>query len=183
MSTRRLLIDSYLQLGYSEGFDSVSLKMIADKVGIEKASVYSHFKCFEDLKQKALDFCQKELEEKIITVDFKTDDLKTLFEKLLYEMTDTFAVFPLNCYISLLEQKKLTDKQVARLSDNLNSMLRARILVALDYAVQRYWANISDTDLIAEVLTPYLRNGILQTLTDKEFDHETVLTFLNQYRH
>lgn len=166
-STRRKLIESYLIEGEEHGFDTVSLGSLAKTVGITKSTIFSHFSNSEDLHNAAIEFCTSSINAGSFSVNFKARNLQDLFTGLINSVTDTFTAFPMNAYLSFLEQKKLTDNGAAALDGSLNSMLRARILVALDYAVQRSWLSINDTDSFADILTPYFRRGL--TITDESY--------------
>ena len=162
-STRQKLIEAYLALGEENGFDTVSLGTLSKEVGITKSTVFSHFSGSEDLHNAAVSYCTETIAKASINVDFSSNDLQSLFVRLINRMVDVLTSFPARSYLSYLEQKSLTDEEAARLSDQLDSMIRARILVALDYAVQRSWISINDTDATADILTPYFRRGLLKT--------------------
>ena len=110
-----------------------------------------------------------------INVDFAAEDLQTLFIHLINHMVDVLTSFPVSAYLSYIEQKGPTDEEAAELSDQLDSMIRARILVALDYSVQRSWISIKDTDATADILTPYFRKGL--TKADESY-WDSLLDFL-----
>ena len=174
-TTRKKLIDSYLEAGEEYGFDNVSLGLLAKKVGICKSTIFSHFSGIQNLHDSAIDLCVKAIEETSINVDFSSNDLQTLFVRLINRTVDVLTSFPERAYLSYLEQKGHTDPDAGKLSDRLNSMIRARILVALDYAVQRSWLSVNDTDAVADILTPYLRRGLM---TSDESYWDSLLDFL-----
>lgn len=174
-STRQKLIDAYLTQGEENGFDTVSLGTLSKKVGITKSTIFSHFDGSEDLHNAAIDYCTQTISNTSINVDFSANDLQTLFVHLINRLVDVFTSFPQRSYLSFLDQKHLTDDNAQTLSNQLDSMIRARILVALDYAVQRSWISINDTDATADILTPYFRRGL--TNTDESY-WDSFLDFL-----
>ncbi len=176
-TTRQKLIDSYLELGDKNGFDTVSLGSLSKEVGITKSTIFSHFSSSEDLHNAAIDYCTSSIKADSFSVNFRSRDLQDLFTNLINSMTDTFTAFPLNAYLSFLEQKSLTDTDAYTLSDRLNSMLRARILVALDYAVQRSWLSVNNTDAISDILTPFFRRGL--TSADESY-WDSLMDFLKE---
>lgn len=177
--TKQRIMESYLETGAFEGFDNVSLSTVASKSGITKATVFSHFESFQALKQAALEFCISSIKADSFSVNFKARDLQDLFTGLINSITDTFTAFPLYAYLSFLEQKKLTDGTAKALDGSLNSMLRARILVALDFTVQRGWLSINDTDACADILTPYFRRGL--STTDESY-WDSLMDFLKDLK-
>lgn len=174
-STRQKLIDTYLSLGEEHGFDTVSLSALSKEVGITKSTIFSHFSGSEDLHNAAIEYCRTVIAETSINVDFSANDLQSLFVRLINRLVDVFTSFPRRSYLSYLDQKHLTDSNAQTLSNQLDSMIRARILVALDYAVQRSWISINDTDAVADILTPYFRRGL--TNTDESY-WDSLLDFL-----
>lgn len=173
--TRQKLIDSYLALGEEYGFDTVSLGTLSKEVGITKSTIFSHFAGSEDLHNAAINYCTQTISNTSINVDFSANNLQTLFVRLINRLVDVFTSFPQRSYLSYLDQKQLTDSNAQQLSNQLDSMIRARILVALDYAVQRSWITINDTDATADILTPYFRRGL--TNTDESY-WDSLLDFL-----
>ena len=177
-STRQKLIDSYLSLGEERGFDTVSLGLLSNEVGITKSTIFSHFSGAEDLHNVAIEYCRSKVAETPVNVDFSANDLQTLFVRLINRMVDVLTSFPGCSYLSYLEQKCLTDSEARVLSDQIDSMIRARILVALDYAVQRSWISINDTDATADILTPYFRRGLTQS--DESY-WDSLMVFLKNF--
>ncbi len=178
-STRQKLIETYLSEGEKYGFDTVSLGSLARTVGITKSTIFSHFSNSEDLHNAAIRYCEEVIASSSINVDFSAKDLQTLFEHLINRMVDILTAFPARSYLSYLEQKNLTDPGAGHLSGRLNSMLRARILVALDFAVQRGWLSINDTDAFADILTPYFRRGL--STTDESY-WDSLMDFLKDLK-
>ena len=162
-STRQKLIDAYLSLGEENGFDTVSLGSLSKEVGITKSTIFSHFSGSGDLHRAGIEYCRQAIAGTPINVDFSSNNIQTLFVRLINRMVDVLTSFPGRSYLSYLEQKSLTDTEARTLSDRLDSMIRARILVALDYAVQRSWISINDTDATADILTPYFRRGLVHS--------------------
>jgi len=163
-TTRENIIRSYLTLGTEKGFDNVSLEDIAQNCGITKATIFSHFENYAALKADALALCKTALDNADFSVNFRTD-YANLFTGLANSAIDTFSSYPLDCYFSLLDQKGMTDPAILHLRADLNSMFRARILVALDYAVQRSWLETDDTDSLSTVLAACMYEGIRRELS------------------
>lgn len=159
MSTKQDVIKAYLELGSSKGFDNVSLADIARTVEIKKASLFSHFESFDSLKKSAVDYCLTALENASFDIDFKASSKEKLFDSFLNAYSETFSNFPLNSYLSLLDQKKPFDSLYSQLSHQLNLMICSRLTVALDFSVQHGWSDIKDTDHLAWMLTLCLRDG------------------------
>lgn len=59
-NTRERILDASLDLFSTHGFDGVSVKQIADQVGIKDSSLYKHFRS----KQEILDTLMKEMNER-----------------------------------------------------------------------------------------------------------------------
>lgn len=78
------------------GYEKTSMQLIADNVGIKKASLYAHFKGKEDIFLSIVNDCIKNNKEdlKILTKQLK--NMKTIEQKL-------YAVF---CHISLYPTEK-----------------------------------------------------------------------------
>ena len=47
--TKKIILNSAIELFYKKGYDQVSIRTIADSVGIKGSSIYNHFKSKEDI--------------------------------------------------------------------------------------------------------------------------------------
>lgn len=159
MNTDQSIIRTYLSLGAQNGFDNVSLSQIASELGIKKPSLFSHFENFDSLKQSAEDFCLEVLSNTDFTIDFKAPSKDSLFESFIESYSKAFTTYPLNCWISLLDQKKAYSEKYRKLSNQLTLMISSRLTVALDFCVQHGWSDISNTDRLAGLLALELRNA------------------------
>ncbi|HAN43747.1 MAG TPA: hypothetical protein DCP98_10055 [Sphaerochaeta sp.] len=152
-NTRQQIMDALLDLGAEKGLSNVSLSDIADKVGIRKASIYSHFESQKAMTESMVEYCQGILQTKSFKVDFKAKDAQSLMEALVDSFLETFAEKPLSSYLSIVQQQRMFDPYFAQQSKKLNSMIGARVRVALEYCVQRSWLDIKDTDVASDFFT------------------------------
>lgn len=153
MDTKHNMIESFLNIGMKEGFDNVSLSRISDAVGIKKASFYSHFNSFSELEEASVSHCMEKLASDEFKLNTKAQDMRELLEYLFGNLSDLFTTFPVNALYSITQQKRTYDRKYAKLSEQLEMMVNARILVALDFCVQRSWTQIDDTDSLALLLS------------------------------
>lgn len=153
MDTKQRMIESYLRMGTESGFDNLSLSRITDSVDIRKASFYSHFNSFSELENTSIGYCL----DKLASVDFKlntkAENMKVLLEYLFGDLYNMFSAFPINALYSISVQKKSYEKKYAKLYSQLEMMVNARILVALDFCVQHSWTDIKDTDALSLLLS------------------------------
>ena len=175
MDRKTHIINTYLELGSKNGFSSVSLNDIAEKEGINKASIFSHFKSYSELKEQADNFCLNILQSKEISVDFTASSVQEVLENLINGFIDTFSDSVLNKWLICLEQLKSTSPKHKTCSEAIDSMINARITVALDYCVQRGWSDLNDTDAVSALLTPFVRS-VLISPEEKEDTLEDVLS-------
>ncbi len=170
MDTKHKMIEAYLSLGIETGFENISLSRITCAVGIKKASFYSHFNSFSQLEDDSVSYCMEKLAENDFRLNTKADNMRVLFEYLFGNLTDLFsdsAVYGLYCMAS---QKRSYNKKYNDIFTLLENMVNSRILVALDYCVQRSWTNIMDTDSLALLLAKSFMNNPDFDLYDTAFD-------------
>lgn len=55
-TTKERIFEATLDLFAQKGFDAVSMREVAEAVGIKKASLYSHFSCKDDLLEQIIDY-------------------------------------------------------------------------------------------------------------------------------
>ena len=83
MNTKEKIFDATLDLFSKKGYDSVSLKEIADEVGIKKSSIYGHYDSKEAILMEIFDYFSNLLEydELLNSKDFLlSSDNKILIE-------------------------------------------------------------------------------------------------------
>ena len=158
------IITTYLELGMKKGFANVSLSDIASVENINKASIFSHFKDYADLKRSALEYCRKALAASDVKIDYKAPSKDYFIRTLCNSFNDMLGTFPVNAYVSMLDQTREFDSVCSQLSDSLDMMIKARLTVALDFCVQRGWSDINDTDVAAAILTPSVRNSSIESV-------------------
>ncbi len=56
MTTKERIFEIALDLFSQKGFDAVSMREIAEAVGIKKASLYSHFSSKDELLEQIIEF-------------------------------------------------------------------------------------------------------------------------------
>lgn len=175
MDTKDRILDSFLHLGQDKGFQEISISQISVLAGIKKATVFSHFKDKEELKDKALAKCLSALDKAEFNIDFKAKDKEELFVSLINSFLDTFTTFPVSALLSYSEQLRGVDDRALGISKDIDRIISSRLLVALDYCVQRSWSTIDYTDALSELLSPAVRdmiNGFLdeESLIDNLLD-------------
>lgn len=152
MNTKINIIDTYLTLGVENGFDNISLSMITDKIGIKKPSFYSHFSSFSELENASVLYCMDYLSNDKFELYTKADNMKILLEFLFGNLIDLFSDFKVYALYCMALQKKSFNDKFSGIYTKLENMVNSRILVALDYCVQRSWTDIKDTDTVALLL-------------------------------
>ncbi|MEY8001748.1 TetR/AcrR family transcriptional regulator [Clostridium sp. Mt-5] len=81
------------------GYEKTSMQLIANNVGIKKASLYAHFKGKEDIFFSIVNDCIKNNKEELKILSKQLKSMKTIEQKL-------YAVF---CHISLYPTEKNKD--------------------------------------------------------------------------
>lgn len=153
MNTNEDIILKTLELGHEKGLANVSILDIATATGLRKSSLYSHFKSKDDIIQSMMDHCHDLLAEKTFMVDFKAKDAQSLLVSLIESFIETFAEPPLSHYYAVVQQQRLYHPSFSTIAHELESMVTARVKVALEYCVQRSWLNIPDTDAAGELFS------------------------------
>lgn len=153
MNTNEDIVLKTLELGHEKGLANVSILDIATATGLRKSSLYSHFKSKDDIIQSMMDHCHDLLAEKTFMVDFKAKDAQSLLVSLIESFIETFAEPPLSHYYAVVQQQRLYHPSFSTIAHELESMVTARVKVALEYCVQRSWLDIHDTDAAGELFS------------------------------
>ena len=173
MATRQDILDTLLTMGEEKGLSNVSLSDIADEVGIRKASIYSHFESQNQMIEEAISYASQILRSREFNVDFKAKDARTLLVSLFDSIIRTFAEKPVSSYFSIVQQMSMFDETFSEENHQIESMISARVRIALEFCVQRSWLDIKDTDYAADLVTSAVIRGICTVLSSDE-EWETV---------
>mgnify|MGYP004485297375 FL=1 len=73
-STRQKILDAALDLFSTQGFEATSVSQIADRVGIRKASMYSHFASKQEILESLMQETMKHYERHTIFLDSSIAD-------------------------------------------------------------------------------------------------------------
>ena len=168
MNTNEDIILKTLELGYEKGLANVSILDIATATGLRKSSLYSHFKSKEDIIQSMMGHCHALLAKKTFIVDFKAKDAQALLVSLIESFIETFAEPPLSHYYAVVQQQRLYDKGFSAAAHGLESMITARVKVALEYCVQCSWLDISDTDAAGDLFSSAVQNCLAKLAATPE---------------
>ena len=172
MSTREDIITAMLDLGEEKGLSNVSLSDIALEVGIRKASIYSHFESQQALVDATVLYCREILRNKTFNVDFKSPDAESMLVSLFDNIIKVLAEKPISSYFSIVQQQRMFDESFAENDRLIQSMINARIRIALEFCVQRSWLDIRDTDFAADLMTAAVMRKTCDVLSDAS-DWET----------
>lgn len=174
MDTVKKSIEAFLNLGMELGFDNVTLQNVADRVGIKKPSLLFHFKSFDELKNSAVAYASSFINSTTFELNTNAQTREELFVDFINNCIDTFLKFPICALLLYAEQKKLISSQALMLSQKFDSMICSRLTVTLDYCVQRSWSDIDDTNQVASLFTPFIRNIIVLSAVNTEDDTQTI---------
>ena len=89
------------ELAAQKGLASVSMSMIADKIGIKKLSLYKHFKSKDEIVEAMYQFLRQQAKEK---TNIKPMDYNTFFEgKTVLEILQSVV----RAYIQMNQQEQM----------------------------------------------------------------------------
>jgi len=168
MNTKEKIIRTFLEAASNEGLDKVSLQKTADKVAIQKASIYSHFKSREDLINQMFDYGQslikKESSETKLTKKDPAYELKSLtfwFFNLLQEDE-------IEQYYKVLEANKFYRSKARANLKQLLSLFTSRCEVFIDFFVQTGQLKVENSEFAANLFSSALLNLIEELFVRKE---------------
>lgn len=176
MDRKQSIINTYLELGSKYGFQTVTLSQIAKQEQISKASFFSHYESFDALREQTESYCLNYLQNKEIQVDFNADNIRGLLVNLINSFIDTFAEEPLMSFCKMLDQLKLISPKHMQYSRLIDNMITARTTIALDFCVQRGWSSVNDTDSLALLITPFIRNLLTSSDSSEDSLDDTIKT-------
>jgi AcrR family transcriptional regulator len=103
MTTKEKIFEASLDLFAQKGFDAVSMREIAEAVGIKKASLYSHFSGKDELLEKLIEYPTIRL----MNIGAQDDDSEKMITSMGAEGYMVMASGVFNRWISSREMEKV----------------------------------------------------------------------------
>lgn len=107
MGTKENIINNSLKLFSVGGYDAVSMRDIADSVGIRQSSIYKHFKSKQDILDTIVEECENKIEK--MFVDLKVPGGIDAVNIREYENMTPESLVELCCNVFIVQSK---DEQI-----------------------------------------------------------------------
>lgn len=106
MDTKQKILNVALDLFSKNGYEATSMSMIAETVGIKKASLYAHYTSKQDILDSLILFISKEYENKslIINANFDDPNLFKSSKQLANQVKQQISYIIHNPYISVVRK-------------------------------------------------------------------------------
>ena len=158
--TKERIIESYLKLGAEIGYDNVTLSDISGSLNIRKASLFSHFKSFDELKEQSLNHALSSLKNTFVKTRIPFDSNKDkILNVTINSLLEDLLCEPTVYLLYMSEQKKTYTQKLKKISETISFMLYSRLEVAFDFM------GLSEkADIYAMILTEALRGCISDNL-------------------
>ena len=90
-NTKETIVYQALTLFSDKGYEGVSVRDIANAVGIKAASLYNHFKSKEDIFNSIIDEMSKRYEETVMRMQVPKGDIYAVAEQYMHVTEETLA--------------------------------------------------------------------------------------------
>ena len=176
-NTKELILQKSAMLFAQKGYSGVSMRMIAEAVGIQQASIYHHYKTkgtileaiIDDIRSVYLEFF-KRMDEKMALATCFEDVLDNFFSELL-------EVYGIYIYygISLLNAEQFRDKgaRKAFINDIMGTGIDYSKRI-FDASIERGWVKGFDTLAFAETFQSAVVVGTYMR-THEDMQHKTLI--------
>lgn len=137
MTTKKKIFDVSIDLFSQYGYDRVSIRQIAGKVGIKESSIYNHYKSKESIMDDILDFYIHEMTKEEISIAQASENLDVGFE-YFYKMG-------LDLYMSKLgEDKMMKITRIILIESYHNEKIKDFVKVAMIENAVKGWTELFD---------------------------------------
>ncbi|SFA76318.1 transcriptional regulator, TetR family [Cohnella sp. OV330] len=178
LRTRELIQAAFRDLLRRKGFDAITIKDIAQKATINRATFYAHFEdkyaLLDEVTELAFDAM---IPEQVTHAQAFTDDI---CDRLILATHQYIVDFYRNCRMdshsmaTLVDEKikKMLQQTIARIflkgdfpqrEDRHHIEIMAAMTGSAIYGAAHYWLNVEEkdrTDVLADLVRPYVMNGL-----------------------
>ncbi|MDP8201024.1 MAG: TetR/AcrR family transcriptional regulator [Candidatus Tenebribacter burtonii] len=184
MKTKEKILRAGLELFLKKGYDKTSMVMIADFVGIQKASLYHHFKNKEDLAVCVIDY----YDEKMIEWSREQNKTISTFEDFLHstiisipkfrnvedvilgkEICDEVTMGFNDFVLALARENHEVKNKIKAIFQKTQNFVKTEITKAQQSGIIR---NDIDAGIIAVIIHSVIEGAGVISSFDDEVDHE-----------
>ena len=184
MKTKEKILRAGLELFLKKGYDKTSMVMIADFVGIQKASLYHHFKNKEDLAVCVIDY----FDEKMIEWNREQNKTISTFEDFLHstiisipkfrnvedvilgkEISDEVTMGFNDFVLALARENHEVKNKIKAIFQKTQNFVKTKITKAQQNGIIR---NDIDAGIIAVIIHSVVEGAGVISSFDDEVDHE-----------
>lgn len=163
--TKKIILNSAIELFYNKGYDQVSIRTIADSVGIKGSSIYNHFKSKEDILIEMVNYHKAYLNNNYqgtlagVVIESMTPESKIedLLIESYHQTLGNLATKELQQIFHILSRNQLSHPIV---SEYLNEILLVNAIKELkklfDKMNELNIIQYSDTELLAHEFYSYI---------------------------
>ena len=153
--TKELIFDTFIELTSSLGYENVSMRDMADKVGIKVASIYNHFESKQNILEFAYDYYSRHYYDNRKPLDVMKKIIETAnVEEIIRAFARTYETEDQKKYVRMILITKIVNMRLFQDKD-ANAMFAEH--------------NKNDVEYVVNVL----KHGIEIGRMDPAFDLET----------
>lgn len=173
LRTRQIITEAFRALLQTKGFDTITIKDIAQKATINRSTFYAHYEDkFALLDEITSQEFENMISEQIIQSQDFSEDVCRRFIELTYNYIVMFSRTCKHTTKSIVTQVKgkmneilfLTIKSILeKNSPSINATINATMISASIYSVAYYWyeANMGDNiEQLIDTVVPFIVNGL-----------------------
>ena len=178
LRTRQLIKEAFSILLQKKGFDAITIKDIAQKAVINRATFYAHYEdkyaLFEEIIEQAF---HKMYPEQVMNANEFTDEICNQLIMLTYNYIVTFyktCGWDSKSIGTLVDEKikKMLQEMIGNIflkgktfsmEDNLNTKIISAMTCSAIYGGAYSWFKAEEndrTDLLVDIVRPYVMNGL-----------------------
>ncbi|AQR94465.1 TetR/AcrR family transcriptional regulator [Clostridium saccharoperbutylacetonicum] len=178
LRTRQLIRESFSFLLHKKGFDAITIKDIAQRAVINRATFYAHYEdkytLLEEITEQAF---YKMTPEQVMHAQEFTDEICNQLILLTHNYIVTFYKI---CKWDSKSIAKLVDEKIKKMlqemiegiflkgntfcmKDNLNTKIISAMTCSAIYGATYSWFKAGEndrTDLLVDIVRPYIMNGL-----------------------
>lgn len=186
LRTRQLVRASFRDLLRRKGFDAITIKDIAQKATINRATFYAHFEdkyaLLDEVTEQAF---QEMIPEQVANAQEFTDEICDQLILLTHQyIVDFYRICRLdsNTMATLVDEKikKMLQQTIESIflkedthhgADRHHIKIMAAMTGSAIYGAAHYWLNVEEkvrTNVLVDIVRPYVMNGIAMAMNTED---------------
>lgn len=171
--TKEDILAEAINIIADEGYDKFTLSNLANLLGVQKASLYYHFKSKEDIISTIYSEYKSILLKKGFKIDFSLSG-QLILSKVYLHWKGIFTDSVLFPFIKLILQRSSIDEDAREIESSLDLMISSQSTAIFDNFLARGMLKVNNANLLSLMFSSVILSSLKKIIRDEEDNDQSL---------